>query len=141
MRPPTAEIDPRFRFTGYCRWQPAVDPTLEAELIEFTQGEKVPVVTFGSMVYENPGEYMERLVRAWPRDRKIIVQRGWAQFPALAEGGNIKVLGKVSHDQLFNYASAVVHHGGAGTTASVLHAGRPKSSFLTSAINGFSPAK
>jgi vancomycin aglycone glucosyltransferase len=126
MRPATAEIDPRFRFTGYCRWQAAVNPSLEVELAEFTQGEKVPVVTFGSMVYENPGEYMERLVRAWPRDRKIIVQRGWAQFPALAEGGNIKVIGKVSHDQLFNYASAVVHHGGAGTTASVLHAGKPQ---------------
>lgn len=126
MRPRTAEIDARFRFTGYCRWQAAVDSTLETELTEFCRGEQVPVITFGSMVYDNPGAAMERLVRSWPRDRKIIVQRGWAQFPALAEDGHIKVIGKVSHDQLFRHAAAVIHHGGAGTTASVLHAGKPQ---------------
>lgn len=126
MRPPHAEFDPRFRFTGYCRWQAPRDEAMEAELQAFTRGEKVPVVTFGSMVYDNPGEYMERFVRAWPRGKKIIVQRGWAQFPAISDGGHIKVVGKVSHDQLFGHASAVVHHGGAGTTASVLHAGIPQ---------------
>lgn len=126
MRPRQAEIHERFRFTGYCRWQAAEHPALEAELNEFTRGELVPVLTFGSMVYDKPGEYMERFVRAWPRDKKIIVQRGWAQFPALAEDGHIKVIGKVSHDQLFRHASAVVHHGGAGTTASALHAGKPQ---------------
>jgi vancomycin aglycone glucosyltransferase len=31
----------------------------------------------------------------------------------------------MSHDQLFRHASCVIHHGGAGTTASVLSAGRP----------------
>jgi len=126
MRPTQAEIDPRFRFTGYCRWQAAVDPKLEVELTEFCRGENVPVLTFGSMVYDHPGEVMERLVRVWPRNRKMIVQRGWAQFPALAEDGHIKVIGKVSHDQLFRHAAAVVHHGGAGTTASALHAGKPQ---------------
>ena len=126
MRPKGARIDPRFRFTGYCRYQPAPDPRLEVELERFTAGESVPVVTFGSMVYDNPGETMERFVRAWPRDRKIILQRGWAQFPALGDGQNVLVLGQVSHDQLFRYASAVIHHGGAGTTASVLHSGVPQ---------------
>lgn len=126
MRPPGAEIDPRFRFTGYCRWQMPTDPRLEEELTAFCAGEKVPVLTFGSMVYDRPGEIMERFVRAWPPHRKIIVQRGWAQFPALAEDGHVKVIGKVSHDQLFRHASAVIHHGGAGTTASALHAGVPQ---------------
>ena len=126
MRPAHAEIDPRFRFTGYCRWQSPVDAKLDTELTAFCAGEKVPVITFGSMVYENPGATMERFLRAWPRHRKVIIQRGWAQFPALAEDGHIKVIGKVSHDQLFRHASAVIHHGGAGTTASALHAGCPQ---------------
>lgn len=126
MRPAGAEIDPRFRYTGYCRWQSNPDPRLDAELADFCRGEKVPVLTFGSMVYENPGAFMERFLRCWPHDRKIIVQRGWAQFPALAEDGHIKVIGKVSHDHLFRHASAVIHHGGAGTTASALHAGKPQ---------------
>ncbi len=126
MRPPGAQIDPRFRFTGYCRWQPREDPALEESLTAFCAGEQVPVLTFGSMVYEQPGEAMERFIRAWPSHRKIIVQRGWAQFPALGDETHVRVLGKVSHDQLFRHASVVIHHGGAGTTASVLHAGVPQ---------------
>jgi vancomycin aglycone glucosyltransferase len=126
MRPADAEFDPRFRFTGYCRWQAQEDPALEAELSAFTRGAPVPVLTFGSMVYENAGSYMERLLQAWPKERKLIVQRGWAQFPALAADGHIKVIGKVSHNQLFRFASAIIHHGGAGTTASALHSGKPQ---------------
>lgn len=126
LKPPGAEIDPRFHFTGYCRWQPPTSPALENELRAFTRGERVPVLTFGSMVYEDPGRTMERFVQHWPPHRKIILQRGWAQFPALGNGSNIRVIGKMSHDQLFRHASAVVHHGGAGTTASVLHSGVPQ---------------
>lgn len=126
LRRPDAQLEDRFHFVGYCRWQAAESDAMEASLRAFTQGQRVPVVTFGSMVYENAGAYMERFVRAWPRGRKIIFQRGWAQFPALGHPDEIKVIEKMSHDQLFQHASAVVHHGGAGTTASVLHAGVPQ---------------
>ncbi|MCC5022079.1 MAG: glycosyltransferase [Candidatus Synoicihabitans palmerolidicus] len=73
-----------------------------------------------------PVPSMERFVRHWPVDQKIIVQRGWAQFPKLCDETHIKVIGKVSHDQLFRHASVIIHHGGAGTTASALHAGKPQ---------------
>lgn len=126
FRPTGAEIHPRFRFTGYCRWQSPENPTLDAEVLAFTGGQKVPVLTFGSMVYEQPGHWMARFVRAWPRDQKIIVQRGWAQFPQLGDHPHIKIIGPVSHDQLFLHTSAIIHHGGAGTTASALHAGVPQ---------------
>jgi len=126
LRPPAAEIDPRFKWVGYCRWQSPESAEIDAEIRAFTGDERVPILTFGSMVYDNPGAWMERFVRAWPRDRKIIVQRGWAQFPQLGDDAHIKVIGKVSHDQLFKHASAVIHHGGAGTTASALHAGVPQ---------------
>lgn len=126
LRRPHADYDARFHFTGYCRWQPREDPGLEPALKAFTQGERVPVLTFGSMVYENPGATMERFVQHWPAGRKIIMQRGWAQFPALGPASDIKVIDKMSHDQLFRHANAVIHHGGAGTTASVLHAGVPQ---------------
>lgn len=129
FRIPGAEIDDRFRYVGYLRWQAAEHPALDDELRAFTADApagKVPVLTFGSMVYENSGAWMERFIRSWPRDRKIVVQRGWAQFPQFGDAGHIKILGKVSHDQLFRHASAVIHHGGAGTTASALHAGVPQ---------------
>ena len=126
LRPQGAELDPRFKFVGYCRWQSAESPKIEAELRAFTGGERVPILTFGSMVYDHPGAWMERFVRAWPRERKIIVQSGWAQFSQQGAHAHIKVIGQVSHDQLFQHASAVIHHGGAGTTASALHAGVPQ---------------
>lgn len=123
---PRASIDPRFRFTGYCRWQAPEDARLEAELKVFSDGEKVPVLTFGSMVYPDADAWMRRLAAAWPRGRKLVVQRGWAGFEALAGRDEIKVVGSVSHDQLFRHASTIIHHGGAGTTASALHAGVPQ---------------
>jgi vancomycin aglycone glucosyltransferase len=126
MRPAGAEIQPRFRFTGYCRWQAPEDAALDADVTAFTGGERVPVLTFGSMVYDHPRATIRRLVKNWPRGKKIIVQSGWAGFPALADCPHIKVIGKTSHDQLFRHASLVIHHGGAGTTASVLHAGVPQ---------------
>lgn len=126
MFPAHAQIDPRFRWVGYCRWQAPESAELEREVREFTRGEPVPVVTFGSMVYDEPRAAMERLAAAWPRDRRIILQTGWAGFAPLAGAEHIKVVGKVSHDQLFRHASVVVHHGGAGTTASALHSGRPQ---------------
>jgi vancomycin aglycone glucosyltransferase len=124
MKPPF-RLNARFRFVGYCRWQAAPDPKLEREVVEFTAGAPVPVLTFGSMVYQDPQSWMRRFAAAWPRDRKIIVQRGWSGFEQPPDCPHIKVLGAMSHDHLFEHASVVVHHGGAGTTASVLHAGRP----------------
>lgn len=126
MFPLEAEIDPRFRWVGYCRWQAPESPALELEMQSFTRGEPVPVLTFGSMVYDEPAESMRRFVAAWPRDRRVVLQTGWAGFSAVAGADHVKVVGKVSHDQLFRHASVVVHHGGAGTTGSALHAGRPQ---------------
>jgi vancomycin aglycone glucosyltransferase len=122
---PNCRLNPRFRFTGYCRWQAEDDPTLEQRLNAFTEGQPVPVLTFGSMVYRDPAAWMRRLADRWPRDQKLVVQRGWAEFEAPPDCPHLLVLGPMSHDQLFRHASVVVHHGGAGTTASVLHAGKP----------------
>ncbi|MFJ8076531.1 glycosyltransferase [Streptomyces sp. NPDC096176] len=44
--------------------------------------------------------------------------------PATSED-DILVVGDTSHQWLFPRMAAVVHHGGAGTTASALRAGRP----------------
>lgn len=124
MKPPF-RLNARFRFVGYCRWQSKQTPELEREVAEFAGGAQVPILTFGSMVYQDPARWMRRFAAAWPRDRKIIVQRGWSGFEALPDHPHIKMLGPTNHDRLFEHASVVIHHGGAGTTASVLHAGKP----------------
>lgn len=124
MRPPFP-LPPRFHFTGYCRWQEPINPDIEATLQKFTGGRPVPVLTFGSMVYDNPDAWMARLAARWPAGEKLIVQSGWAGFRTPPECPHFLTIGPMNHDQLFQYASVVIHHGGAGTTASVLHAGKP----------------
>ena len=58
-------------------------------------------------------------------EKRIIIQSGWAGLTIERPLAEMLCVNKVSHDQLFQHASLVIHHGGAGTTASVLHAGVP----------------
>lgn len=116
----------RFRFTGYLRWQSAEDPGLDAQLSAFTEGGRVPILTFGSVTFDEARKVMTRFMRNWPEGKKIIIQSGWAGLTIERPRPEMLCVGKVSHDQLFKYGSCVAHHGGAGTTASVLHAGIPQ---------------
>lgn len=116
----------RFRFVGFLRWQSPVNAQIEAELEEFRQGQEVPVLTFGSVTFDDTHTMMSRFLEAWPRGKRIVIQSGWAGLSVEIERPEIKVLPAMSHDQLFRHASVVIHHGGAGTTASVLHAGKPQ---------------
>lgn len=58
---------------------------------------------------------------------RALVSKGWGGLGAddvgLPEG--VFMLGNVPHDWLFEHVSAVVHHGGAGTTAAGIKAGKP----------------
>lgn len=115
----------RFVFSGYLRWQSAEDSRLEEELNQFCAGEKVPILTFGSVNFNDSRKVMARFIRSWPKGKKLIIQSGWAGLSVESPRPEIKRVGKVSHDQLFRHGSLVIHHGGAGTTASVLHSGIP----------------
>jgi vancomycin aglycone glucosyltransferase len=114
-----------FVFAGYLRWQSPEDAALEEQLKDFCAGERVPVLTFGSMNFDAADAVMARFMRNWPKGKKIIIQSGWAELRIESAREEMLRVGKVSHDQLFKHASLVIHHGGAGTTASVLHAGVP----------------
>lgn len=118
-------IPSKFQFSGYLRWQTEEDSQLEKQLSDFCQGEEVPVLTFGSVTTDRDAENMRQFINNWPRDKKIILQSGWANFSSPQDCSHILNVGKVSHDQLFRHASCIVHHGGAGTTASALHSGKP----------------
>ena len=118
-------IDDIFRFTGFLRWQAPESEEQETRITAFSGGEQVPVLTFGSVAFDDTHSIMSRFERNWPEGKKIIVQTGWSGLSVEVERPEILVVGKMSHDQLFRHASCVIHHGGAGTTASVLSAGKP----------------
>ncbi|MBC9888292.1 MAG: hypothetical protein F7B06_00220 [Opitutae bacterium] len=115
----------RFQFTGFLRWQAEACPAEENRIVNFCGGEPVPVLTFGSVAFDDTTSIMRRFERNWPVGKKIIIQTGWSGLSVEMERHDILVVGKMSHDQLFGHASCVVHHGGAGTTASALSAGKP----------------
>ena len=115
----------KFVFSGYLRWQEKEDELLESKIIDFSNGSRLPILTFGSVNFENSQKIMERFIRNWPNDKKIIIQSGWANLSITGYENTVLNIGKISHDQLFKHASVVIHHGGAGTTASVLHSGVP----------------
>ena len=115
----------RFVFSGYLRWQSPEDLQVKVQLDAFCAGELVPILTFGSVDFDQMKDVMARFTSHWPKEKKIIIQSGWAGLTIENSDAKICIIPRVSHDQLFKYASMVIHHGGAGTTASVLHAGVP----------------
>lgn len=122
---PKAPPAKHFVFTGYLRWQSPADEKMGEMIAAFCAGEKVPVLNFGSVAFEKVDALMRRFQAHWNPQKKIIIQSGWAGLSLPTPNPHILLIGKLSHDQLFQFASCVIHHGGAGTTASVLHAGCP----------------
>jgi sterol 3beta-glucosyltransferase len=64
---------------------------------------------------------------ARPTGLRIVIGAGWSDLSGLAAASlpdSLWLTGAVNHDWLFPQCRAVIHHGGAGTTAAGLIAGR-----------------
>lgn len=101
---------------------------LEPELLHFLDDGARPVyVGFGSMPAEDPEGLTRKVVEAIiASGQRAVLHRGWAGLGGIELPDSIHVVGSVSHPKLFKRVSAVVHHGGAGTTANALRAGVPQ---------------
>ncbi|MFD8719846.1 glycosyltransferase [Streptomyces sp. NPDC059629] len=96
--------------------------TPSRRLLAFLSDGPAPVyVGFGSMKTGDP-EATDALVRTALRRANL---RGVLPGDPATSEDDILVVGDTPHDWLFPRMAAVVHHGGAGTTASALRAGRP----------------
>ncbi|KAF2743049.1 glycosyltransferase family 1 protein [Sporormia fimetaria CBS 119925] len=101
----------------------------EPALKDFLAAGEAPVyIGFGSIVVDDPDGMTRMIFEAVRRTgRRALVSKGWGGLGAgdlnVPEG--VFMLGNVPHDWLFKHVSAVVHHGGAGTTAAGIRAGRP----------------
>ena len=98
------------------------------ELKAFLDAGSTPVyVGFGSIVLDDP-DAMTKLIfeAARKTGQRVLLSQGWGGIGAdLRVPGSVFLLGDVPHDWLFQHVSCVVHHGGAGTTAAGITAGRP----------------
>jgi vancomycin aglycone glucosyltransferase len=107
-------------------WVLADSTPLPADLEAFLGRREPPVfVGFGSMPASSDGAH--RLIAAARAvGRRVIVSRGWADLELMGDVPDCIAVGEVSYDVLFPRVAAVVHHGGAGTTAAAARAGVPQ---------------
>ncbi|CAI7648028.1 unnamed protein product [Penicillium palitans] len=103
------------------------DFTPPPDLDAFLRAGPPPVyIGFGSIVIEDPPAMTDTLVnavRSW--GGRAIISRGWSNLGEAQSDDQIFYLGDCPHEWLFQKVAAVVHHGGAGTTACGLRFGRP----------------
>jgi UDP:flavonoid glycosyltransferase YjiC (YdhE family) len=113
--------------TGY--WFLESDEPLPADVEEFLAADDKPVyVGFGSMPSKDPAGRTAIVLEALRRagGGRALLSSGWAGIGEGVRDPRYKVIGLVNHAALFPRLSAVVHHGGAGTTATALRAGIPQ---------------
>ncbi|KAI0117994.1 glycosyltransferase family 1 protein [Hypoxylon sp. NC0597] len=99
------------------------------EIESFLRSGPPPIyIGFGSIVIDNPIKLTAILLQAIKRTGvRAIISRGWSNLGGV-EGNddkNVLFIGECPHEWLFQHVAAVVHHGGAGTTACGLLNGRP----------------
>ncbi|KAH8893855.1 UDP-Glycosyltransferase/glycogen phosphorylase [Thozetella sp. PMI_491] len=108
----------------FFRDAPDYEPS--AELRQFLTAGPPPVyIGFGSIVMENPHAMMDVVVQAvQAAGVRAIVSEGWSGLQG-SPSDDIHFIGDCPHEWLFQHVAAVVHHGGAGTTACGLRFGKP----------------
>ncbi|KAM0425031.1 hypothetical protein ACHAPT_009832 [Fusarium lateritium] len=119
--------DTHLNITGFSFLPLANSYTPPPDLIEFLNGGPAPIyIGFGSIVVDDPQALTRMIFQAIKiAGVRAIVSKGWGGVGAGDVPENVYLIGNCPHDWLFQRVSAVVHHGGAGTTAAGIAAGRP----------------
>ncbi|EGO51459.1 hypothetical protein NEUTE1DRAFT_70206 [Neurospora tetrasperma FGSC 2508] len=114
----------------------ATNYTPEPDLAAFLAAGPPPVyIGFGSIVVDDPDALTRLILRAVAKSGvRALISKGWGgiglteditQADWAPRPDQYFMLGNCPHDWLFNRVSAVVHHGGAGTSAAGIKAGKP----------------
>ncbi len=125
--PVPADWDASAHVTGYWWLDDLNDWQPPADLQAFLNAGDAPVyVGFGSMIAESPEKTTRIVMEALQRSgQRGVIASGWGGLRPADVPANIFMLKEAPHEWLFPRMSAVVHHGGAGTTAAGLRAGKP----------------
>jgi UDP:flavonoid glycosyltransferase YjiC (YdhE family) len=96
-------------------------------LVEFLDAGEPPIyIGFGSIVVDDPNKFTQMIYEAVEiAGVRALVSKGWGGFGGDDSPKNVFLLENTPHDWLFPKVRAVVHHGGAGTTAIGLKCGKP----------------
>ncbi|KAL6877032.1 glycosyltransferase family 1 protein [Trichoderma novae-zelandiae] len=120
---------PHIDVAGFYFLNLASSYTPEPDLAAFLEAGPPPVyIGFGSIVVDDPNAMTRLILDAIHlAGVRALVSKGWGGLGIDAVGvpDGVFMLGNVPHDWLFERVSCVVHHGGAGTTAAGIKAGKP----------------
>lgn len=104
----------------------SLDPHVEHFL---RTGPAPVVVTLGSLAAVEAVDFFRiacGAIRSLGRRVIVLTGRDDVAVPAIAPGQDVLLRGYLPHSMLLPYAAAIIHHGGIGTTAQALRAGKPQ---------------
>jgi sterol 3beta-glucosyltransferase len=125
--PHPADWPKSVHITGYLFLEPQIDWQPSSELKAFLEAGDPPVyVGFGSMAGRKPEQLARLIMEALAKSgQRGLLLTGWGGIRTDLVPDNVFVVDSAPHSWLFPRMAAVVHHGGAGTTAEGLRAGVP----------------
>ncbi|MFZ1757455.1 MAG: glycosyltransferase, partial [Caldilineaceae bacterium] len=125
--PQPADWGENVHMTGYWFLDAEDDWTPPPALADFLAAGPPPVaIGFGSMSNRNPAEMTRLLVAALAQaGQRAVLLSGWQGMATTDLPDSILMIESAPHAWLFPRTAATVHHGGAGTTAAALRAGKP----------------
>lgn len=129
--PPAADWGPHLRQTGQWYLPGPLDWQPPADLAAFLDAGDPPVyIGFGSMASADASSTAEAIIDGIRRAGvRAVFGAGWSDVDLTRSGtlsDDVFSVGEIPHDRFFPLVSAVIHHGGAGTTATVARAGVPQ---------------
>ncbi|XP_041016496.1 sterol 3-beta-glucosyltransferase UGT80A2-like [Juglans microcarpa x Juglans regia] len=126
--PKPKDWGPNIDVVGFCFLDLASNYQPADSLVKWLEAGKEPIyIGFGSLPIQNPEEMTGIIIEALEiTQQRGIISKGWGGLGNSAEPKKfVYLLDNCPHDWLFQRCIAVVHHGGAGTTAAGLKAACP----------------
>ncbi|XP_052728792.1 sterol 3-beta-glucosyltransferase UGT80A2 isoform X4 [Vigna angularis] len=126
--PKPKDWGPKIDVVGFCFLDLASTFDPPKSLVDWLEeGEKPIYVGFGSLPLQEPEKMTKIIIQALEKTgQRGVINRGWGGLGSLAERKkSVYLLDNCPHDWLFPRCTAVIHHGGAGTTAAGLRAECP----------------
>ncbi|KAJ0792529.1 putative sterol 3-beta-glucosyltransferase [Helianthus annuus] len=119
---------PKIDVVGFCFLDLASNYQPPEDLVKWLKAGPKPIyIGFGSLPVQEPEKMTQTIVKALEiTGQRGIINKGWGGLGNLKEPKDfVYPLDNIPHDWLFLQCAAVVHHGGAGTTAAGLKAACP----------------
>ena len=125
LAPEWAKWDGRRPFVGALTLEMPTDA--DDEVLSWIAAGTPPIYFgFGSMPVQSPAETVAMISEACTQvGERALICIGANDFTHIPHSDHVKVVGAVNHAAIFPACRAVVHHGGAGTTAAGMRAGIP----------------